>query len=538
MYIRSGERAWLVQHFLENAAMGSPEREALFAGGAWFRFGELEGWANTVAERLLEAGVRRGDRVALLLHNSPEYVVAYYGVLKSGAIVVPLNTDLLADRIASLLEESGAGILLSSPEFLSRLRALPSRPSCLRRIVCFGGTGAAKEELADLLEEWPVARDLEASPRTDVRIIDEDVASIVFTSGSTGRPRGAVLRHRSILANTASIVEYLRLTREDRVLAVLPFYYIYGKSLLNTHFSVGGSVVVDNRFAYPNAVLNTLRDQECTGFAGVPSTYAILLGRSALRDYRFPSLRYVTQAGGAMAPEMQREVSRVFAPARLFVMYGATEASARLSFLDPDVLPGKWGSIGRPIPNVELFVADEEGNRLPQGEVGELVARGSNLMEGYWNDPEETARVLRNGLYFTGDLGREDEEGYLFVVGRKKEMIKCGAHRVSAKEIEECLLAYPGVVEAAAVAIPDPILGEVPVCFVSCIDSLAPVGRELLDHCRRRLESFKMPSRIEVLPELPKKASQKVDKEILRRLAVPADLAGEAEGGRHAEIHS
>ena len=200
-----------------------------------------------------------------------------------------------------------------------------------------------------------------AVPEDDpgVRMIDLDVASIVYTSGSTGKPRGAVLSHLNIVSNTRSIVDYLELTSEDRVLAVLPFYYIYGKSLLNTHFFVGGSVVVDNRFLYPNVILQTMREQEVTGFAGVPSTYTILLSRSNLKNLKFPRLRYVTQAGGAMAPSVQKEVAEAFAPARLFVMYGATEASARLSYLDPGDLPRKWGSIGKAIANVELFVADE-----------------------------------------------------------------------------------------------------------------------------------------------------------------------------------
>ena len=230
-------------------------------------------------------------------------------------------------------------------------------------------------------------------------------------------------------------------------MVVLPFHYIYGKSLLNTHFFVGGSVVVDNRFLYPNVVLQTLQEQEVTGFAGVPSTFTILLNRSNLKALKFPKLRYVTQAGGAMAPAVQKEVAAVFAPARLFIMYGATEASARLSFLDPDDLPCKWGSIGKAIANVELFVADDLGRPLPAGEEGEIVARGSNLMSGYWNHPEEAEKVLRNGLYSTGDIGRMDAEGFLYIVGRTRDMIKIGGNRVSAKEIEEALHEHPDVVE-------------------------------------------------------------------------------------------
>ena len=209
-----------------------------------------------------------------------------------------------------------------------------------------------------------------------------------------------------------------------------------------------------------------MREQEATGFAGVPSTFTILLSRSNLKNLKFPRLRYVTQAGGAMAPAVQKEVAEAFAPARLFVMYGATEASARLSYLDPADLPRKWGSIGKAIANVELFVADERGRPLPAGEEGEIVARGSNLMSGYWNHPEETEKVLRNGLYYTGDIGRMDEEGFLFVVGRSKDMIKIGGNRVSAKEIEEALHEHPAIIEAAVIGVPDDVLGEAPKAFI------------------------------------------------------------------------
>ena len=339
------------------------------------------------------------------------------------------------------------------------------------------------------------------------------MASIVYTSGSTGKPRGAVLSHLNIVSNTRSIVEYLRLTADDRILAVLPFYYIYGKSLLNTHFSVGGSVVIDNRFLYPNVILQTMQDQEVTGFAGVPSTFTILLNRSNLRDRKFPKLRYVTQAGGAMAPSVQKDVADAFSPAQLYVMYGATEASARLSYLDPGDLSRKWGSIGKAIPNVELFVADESGRPLGPGEQGEIVARGSNIMSGYWGHPEETRKVLRHGLYFTGDIGVTDEEGFTFVVGRTKDMIKIGGNRVSAKEIEEAIQEHPSVIEVAVVGVADDVLGEAPKAFVVAQEgSQARIQAEMVEFLRDRLAFFKIPKSLEFRDALPKNESGKIQK--------------------------
>jgi long-chain acyl-CoA synthetase len=300
-------------------------------------------------------------------------------------------------------------------------------------------------------------------------------------------------------------------------MAVLPFHYVYGKSLLNTHVAVGGSVVIENRFMYPQEALDTLEREEATGFSGVPSTFAILLNKSNLASRTLPSLRYVTQAGGAMAPDLTRRLIEALPGKKIFIMYGATEASARLSYLDPADLPRKIGSIGKAIPNVELRVLREDGSEAEVGEVGEIVARGSNLMAGYWNDPEETAAVLDEHGYHTGDLGRRDEEGFLYVVGRKREMIKSGAHRISPKEIEEALVEHPSVHEAAVVGVPDEILGDAIVAFVTPRPGSAVEPPAVLEWCRERLPAYKVPTAIRILREFPRNTSGKIDKLALRR---------------------
>jgi long-chain acyl-CoA synthetase len=517
----------LVHSFLADSAGLFPERQALFAFGNWHTYGELNSRANRLAHLLLSHGLNKGDRVALFIENSPEYVVSYYAVLKAGGTTVALNTENTAEDIGYILRDCGVRFLIAGHRLAARtLSPLPSDPhaehaafgTSLEKVLIWN----APKEAAAVFMGRPVTGLPEALADCSdndpgVRLIDLDVASIVYTSGSTGRPRGAVLSHLNIVSNTRSITDYLELTPEDRVLAVLPFYYIYGKSLLNTHFFAGGSIVVDNRFLYPNVILQTMREQDVTGFAGVPSTYSILLSRSNLKASKFPKLRYVTQAGGAMAPAIQKEVAEAFAPARLFIMYGATEASARLSYLDPHDLPRKWGSIGKAIANVELFVADEGGHSVPFGEEGEIVARGSNLMSGYWNHPEETEKVLKNGLYYTGDIGRMDEEGFLFVVGRTKDMIKIGGNRVSAKEIEEALHEHPAIVEAAVVGVQDDVLGEAPKAFIvvkrGSSDRLLD---ELPAFLQKHLAAYKIPKLYEVRDALPKSDSGKILKLKLR----------------------
>jgi acyl-CoA synthetase (AMP-forming)/AMP-acid ligase II len=511
----------LVHGFLEDSAIRFADRRALFASGRWHTFRELDLRANRIANLLLRRGLKKADRVAILMENSAEYVESYYAILRAGGITVALNTESTAEDIGYIVRDCGVRFLITDGRLMARaVLSLPAGPDGRRPdfdapldgVLIWKGRGGLPDQAlrspADMLPEA-----LEPEPDRDpgVRLIDMDTASIVYTSGSTGKPRGAVLSHLNIVSNTRSIVDYLGLTSDDRIMVVLPFYYIYGKSLLNTHVFVGGSVVIDNRFLYPNVVLQTMRDQEATGFAGVPSTFSILLSRSNLKSSKFPRLRYVTQAGGAMAPAVQKEVAEAFSPARLFIMYGATEASARLSYLDPSDLPRKWGSIGKAIPNVELYVAGEDGRPLAAGEEGEIVARGSNLMSGYWNHPEETDKVLKGGLYFTGDLGRADKEGFLYVVGRSKDMIKIGGNRVSAKEIEEAIHEHPGVAEVAVIGAPDDILGEVPKAFIVAREGYADDLRaQLIAFLRERLAAYKIPKHVEIRDSLPKNESGKI----------------------------
>jgi acyl-CoA synthetase (AMP-forming)/AMP-acid ligase II len=350
------------------------------------------------------------------------------------------------------------------------------------------------------------------------RATADDPAAIIYTSGSTGAPRGATLSHRNLLTNTWSILEYLRLRPSDRMLVVLPFYYVYGMSLLNTHVAVGASLIVGTELFFPNKVIDRMQADGATGFAGVPSSFNVLLHRSRLRDDIPTTLRYVTQAGGAMAPELTRELIEAVPGVEIVVMYGATEASARLAYLPPDRLAEKIGSIGRAIPGVTLRVLRDDGSEAGVDEPGELVAQGENIMLGYWNAREETEAVLGAEGLRTGDLARRDSDGFLYIVGRKKEMIKSGAHRISPKEIEEQLVEHTDVLEAAVVGVPDDLLGEAIVAFVVLHESgtSPPDERAIQRFLLDRIAEYKVPRRILILDSLPKNESGKVQKRDLR----------------------
>jgi long-chain acyl-CoA synthetase len=353
----------------------------------------------------------------------------------------------------------------------------------------------------------------ESLPNPAIEVWPENLASILYTSGSSGRAKGVVLSHRNIVSNTLSICEYLKLTGNDIQMVVLPFFYVMGKSLLNTHFAAGGTVVLNNKFAFPATVLKEMVSEQVTGFSGVPSTYAYLLHRSPLAAFRdqLGSLRYCSQAGGHMSRAVKEDLRKTLpAHTEIYVMYGTTEAAGRLSYLDPLRYADKMDSIGRAMPGVSLSILAEDGNPVQPGQIGELVASGPGIMQGYWKDPEATRTVLVGGCYHSGDQAYQDAEGFTFLVGRKDEQLKVGGHRVSPHEIEDILMESGLLVEAVVLGLPDALLDH---RLVACV--VAKNGdsdQQLLSFCASRLPKFKIPSPIKFVRALPKSTSGKVDR--------------------------
>lgn len=347
----------------------------------------------------------------------------------------------------------------------------------------------------------------------------KDLAAIVYTSGSTGDVKGVMVTHRNIRVNTEDIIGYVGIDPTDRAMCVLPFHYCFGTSLLHTHLMAGGSVVVNNRFMFPEKVLDEMQDRGCTGLAGVPATYQILLRKSSFVRRRLPALRWFQQAGGKLPDPFIVEIRRAFPAAKFFIMYGQTEATARLSYLPPERLDDKLGSIGRGLPHTRLAVLRPDGSPVQPGsdEVGEIVAEGENVTLGYWNDPEETARYFRDGRLHTGDMARVDADGFIFVVERARDFIKAMGYRVGPKEVEDVLAEMPEVVEAAVIGVPDDLWGEAIKAFVVTVRPGQLTADAISDHCRKRLPNYKVPQHVEFLASLPKTGNGKVDKEALRK---------------------
>ncbi len=502
----------VVHDFLENSARLRPTKVAVVHDSVRATYKQINAQANGLACWLRKQGVSAGDRIIILLENSVEYVISYYGALKAGGVAVPLNSDVTAERFTAFLVETEPTVVISDVKFGKMFSDLHPDIAGKQKIV-MKGVRFPGGSLQGSVVPWEEALRDETDCNPGRTINESALAGIMYTSGSSGKAKGVMLSHRNIVVNTRSIVSYLELKEDDVLMVVLPFFYVMGKSLLNTHFAVGGTVVINNRFAFPAAVVEQMVSERVTGFSGVPSTYAYLLHRSSLPTYKdkLVSLRYCSQAGGHMSSMVKEQLLQALPThTQIYVMYGATEASARLTYVEPERLRSKIDSIGRPIPGVVVKVLDEAGSELPPGAQGELVATGANIMLGYWKDVESTSRVLDAGGYHTGDLGYRDEDGYYYITGRKDSLLKVGGHRVSPQGIEDALMNTKLLVEVAVVGVEDKLLGKRVVAFAVPICGETS-DKDILASCCSLLPRHELPSEIRLVRSLYKKSNGKID---------------------------
>ncbi len=456
--------------------------------------------ARLVAE-LLRSGVQPGDRVGLLGNNSLFWVAAYLATFKIGAVAVPFATVHPPETLAAQQAFVACKVMCADRRILQRLESAFANLPFI--------TDAVLEESGPVA--WPDTADGD---------VHQD-AALMFTSGTTARPRAVRITHRNIQANTSSIIEYLDLSATDRMMAILQFYYCFGASLLHTHLRVGGSLVLANSFVYPEVVLDLLETTECTGLAGVPSTYQTLLRNSTFPKRQLPTLRKVQQAGGKLQTVLIQELIQAVPNGQVFVMYGQTEATARLSYLPPELLGSKLGSIGRGIPGVTLRVMDDAGHEVHPEEVGEIWAWGDNVSPGYLDDPEANTQKFVDGVLHTGDLATVDADGFIFVVDRKDDFIKSFGYRVSSQQIEGCIVELPEVVAAAVIGEPDLVRGEAVKAFVVLRANCQLQAADVVSHCAARLPNYMVPRDVVFIDQLPVNAHGKIIKNELRKLIVP-----------------
>ena len=479
----------MLQAFLEKSADLQPHKTALVCGNQRYSFREIEIRANRLANQLATAGVKRGDRVAICFDNSTEAAISIFGVLKAGAIFLPLNPGIKDAKLAWILRDCGARLMLASPN---------------------------RSVLSDVCPVISSFDDSEAAERPARQCIDIDLAAILYTSGSTGKPKGVMLTHRNMISAAESIIEYLSNRREDVILSVLPMSFNYGLYQWLMVCQFGGTLVLEKSFAYPWAVIETMQRERVTGFPLVPTMAAILL-QLDLAKVELPDLRYITNAGAAIPGAHVQRLRAALPGVEIYCMYGQTEAT-RISYLPPDQIELRQDSVGRGIPNEEVWIVDDQGQRVPPGVVGELVVRGANVMKGYWNLPDETDRVLKPGplpferILYTGDLFRADEDGYLYFVARKDDIIKSRGEKVSPREVEDALCAIPEIAEAAVIGVPDAVLGEAVHAFAVLREGCVLDKQEIRRCCQQVLEDFMVPKIVEIVVSLPKLPNGKIDR--------------------------
>jgi amino acid adenylation domain-containing protein len=514
-----------VEEFLELSAERFPEKTALVCGGQRLTYRDMNERCNRLAHALVSLGLQRGDRVVIHLDNSVEAVLSLFAVLKAGAVFVMVNPTTKVEKLAYISHNCKARVLISHGRNPAGLDECRGQAPHLQHIVV-AGTGSCSREtgtgpmlaLGDLLSRHAGA--LLGLPK---QCIDIDLAALIYTSGSTGNPKGVMMTHVNIVTAATAIITYLENTAEDVIFDVLPLSFDYGLYQVLMGFKVGATVVLERAFTYPHAVLETLIREKATGFPIVPTMSAILLQMNLAR-YDFSSLRYITNTAAALPTRHIEEMRKLFPRTKIYSMYGLTECK-RVAYLPPDQLDRRPTSVGKAMPNEEVYIVDEQGARVGPGVVGELVVRGGNVMKGYWELPDETDKVLKAGplpgekVLYTGDLFRADAEGYLYFVGRKDDIIKSRGEKVSPKEVENALYNLDGIAEVAVIGIPDDILGQAIKAVITLREGVSLTDKDVLRHCAKHLEDYMVPKFVDIRDSLPQTLTGKIQK---RALGIPA----------------
>jgi acyl-CoA ligase (AMP-forming) (exosortase A-associated) len=505
-----------------HSASVEPDRPALTFAKQTVSYGDLAQSIERCAAGLIGLGINRSERVGIYLEKRPEFVVAMFGTMRAGAAAVPLNPLLKAEQVAYILGDCNVRTLVTTAERVALLADVLPRCHELRHVVVIG-TVPQSTSIGQNVVPWSIME--EFGPARTHRVIDEDMAAILYTSGSTGRPKGVVLSHRNMVAGAKSVASYLENKASDTLLAALPLSFDAGFSQLTTAFHVGARVVLIN-YLLPKDVLNAVVRERVTGLTAVPPLW-IQLTQLKWPETVTDHLRYIANTGGRMPLETLKVLRAALPRTKAYLMYGLTEAF-RATYLPPEEVDRRPDSIGKAIPNSEVLVLREDGTPCAPNEPGELVQRGALVAMGYWNDPEKTAVRFRPlpgreaGLVqpeiavFSGDTVRMDEDGFLYFVGRRDEMIKTSGYRVSPTEIEEIVYAVPNIGECAALGVDHPVLGQAIVLVVTPKSGANIEEHVILAECKSRLPAYMVPARIDVREgNLPRNPNGKIDRPLL-----------------------
>jgi len=489
---------------LARRAAERPAHPAILFEGRRIGYAELDTQASRLAHALVAHGVSAGDRVALFLPNVPEFAIVFFAAQKLGAVTVSINAIFRSAEVEYLLNDSGAKVVFTVGElaqFVPRERC----PALEQVVICEGDTPAGAATLA----AWCAGRD--ARFELVERAADAP-ASLLYSSGTTGFPKGVTLTQSNISSNVATAARYSGYRPDDRLAVFLPLFHVYGQNyIMNAAVQAGATIVLFRRFV-PDPVLEAIARERVTLFFGVPTIFIGLLSMD-LSKYDLSSIRYEMSAAATMPEEISRRWTERFGR-RVYEGYGLTECSPFACY--NDLIEHRFGSVGRAVEGFELAIFDEADRELPRGEWGEIVIRGPGVMKGYWNRPEDTAQALRGGWLHSGDIGRMDDDGYVFIVDRVKDMINLSGFKVWPAKVEQYLYKLPQVQEVAVYGLPHPDKGEQVVAAVVPKPGQRLTADEVIAYCRANIAAYKVPARVDIVSELPKSATGKILKRVLR----------------------
>ncbi len=489
---------------LERAKTYFPKKEALVFKGAKTSFLDLYHQVSLVSSALKSRyNIQRGDRVALFLPNIPEFVLSYFAIVKLGGVVVSLNVMLKRDEVAFILKDSGAKVLITAMPLLDQV---PETIPTLEGVVCVGEPH--RPEVVPYRELLTKS----SAPVSKVSLEGDDGAAILYTSGTTGKPKGVLLTQSNLISNMYATNHHTGMRPEDRLICYLPLFHCFGQNfIMNSSVNAGATLILHERFK-PDEILGSVKSNRVSMFFGVPTVYLHFLEASNIEEH-LASVRYYFTAAAPMPVEVAHRWKERFGQV-IYEGYGLTETSPCASY-NHDFFY-REGSVGTPIENVEMKIVDERGNDLLPGEVGEIAIKGPNVMKGYYRQPEETAKAIRDGWFYSGDIGRMDDQGYFYLVDRAKDMINLSGFKVWPREVEDVLMEHPAVREVAVVGVPDRTSGEAVKAFVVLKEKPTTEERNLIDFCRDRLAVYKAPRSVEFINALPKNPAGKILKRELR----------------------
>ncbi len=521
----------LLYDYFDESARKYPDKDALIFGAERYIYSDIYKRVNLLADILVNIGLQRQDRVLIYMDNSPEEVISFYAAMKAGGIFTIINSSVQFQKFSYIINDAKPAIIIADirKKQIVKKAITTNTHSCC--IIWVGAESITEEDHPYITEYlWKNIFTISAlntgdyeSQYTHVnRCLDLDLAGLIYTSGSTGDPKGVMETHRNIISAAQSIIQYLENTPDDKILVTLPLSFDYGLYQVIMAFMFGGTIVLEKSFIFLSKILSLISKEKITGFPIVPTIVAMIFKTIDLRSFDLRCLRYITNTGASFPVDHIMKLRKALPHVQIYSMFGLTECK-RIAYLPPDRIDDKPDSVGQAMPNCEVFIVDEDGKQVKPGEAGELIVRGSNVMQGYWNAPNLTAKTFKpalgfkENLLFTGDYFKQDSEGLLYFIGRIDDMIKSRGERISAKEVEHIITQIEGITECAVIGVDDDILGQAVKAFVVPVPGTNMNTKEVVEYCSRNLEPYCIPKFVEFVDELPKTPHGKIDKKKLKK---------------------